>query len=462
MTAPDISVTLENVSKVYCIWSSPASHLAYSLGDAITSRVGLGRRVLQKLKQRASRDFVALQPLNLEIKKGTAIGILGRNGSGKSTLLQIIAGTLYPTQGQVRSEGKIGALLELGCGFNPDFTGRENIYLSAALLGASTEETKAKIPSILEFAEIGEFIDQPVKTYSSGMFMRLAFSIHVVFRPGILIIDEALGVGDIFFQQKCNARLRALMAEGTTVIFVSHDMGAVLNLCERAILLNAGQLLYDGNPEEAVNRYLAISAQESNPPVPTKKAIACGSSIATITTSIFENNVLPAARSRIGTRKLELIAASLLNENHQPIPVVPILGRIKFECLLRANAVIQDPQIGIGFHDCRNNEIFCAGTPQLKYPLPPMQTGQWLRITFEVEMTVAPGLYTYTLIASETGAYGPNSGMFYDVHSGLGPIQVTFDKVDEAPPFNGMAQMPMRFCEHQIFNADAFTLPQAA
>src|SRR5258708_2662547 len=229
------AIRVESVSKKYGMYDHEGDRLKEM------RKRGLWKR---------HRELWALQDISFEIEAGTTTGIIGPNGSGKSTLLQIITGTLEPTHGNVWHEGRIAALLELGAGFNPEFTGIENIFMNAALIGFSRGETEALIPEIERFAEIGDFIRQPVKTYSSGMYVRLAFSIAISASPRILIIDEALAVGDAVFQHRCTRRIREMQERGVTIFFVSHDPGAVRALCSRAILLNAGRMESDGQPAD--------------------------------------------------------------------------------------------------------------------------------------------------------------------------------------------------------------------
>jgi lipopolysaccharide transport system ATP-binding protein len=215
-------------------------------------------RLLQMLsrdKQRWYREFQALRDIDLTIARGETVGIVGRNGSGKSTLLQLICGTLTPSAGEVAVRGRIAALLELGAGFNPEFTGRENVYLNGSILGVGRGEMHDRFDAIVAFADIGEFIDQPVKTYSSGMYVRLAFAVAINVDPEILIIDEALSVGDEGFQRKCFARIDAIRNSGATVLFVSHAAGTVVDLCDRAILLDQGELIAEGTPKHVVGQY---------------------------------------------------------------------------------------------------------------------------------------------------------------------------------------------------------------
>src|ERR1044071_3383868 len=231
------------VSKQYRTYARP--------GDRLKESLTRGRL-------RRHKEFWALHEVSFELNAGDIVGIIGPNGCGKSTLLQIIAGTLEPTQGEVRHEGRIAALLELGAGFDPEFTGVENIYMNASLLGFSRRQTAALFPQIERFAEIGDFLYQPVKTYSSGMYVRLAFAIAASVEPDILIIDEALAVGDAVFQHRCLRRINELHERGATVLFVSHDAGAVRALCSRAILLRAGGVIADGKPTDVLNLYQKI------------------------------------------------------------------------------------------------------------------------------------------------------------------------------------------------------------
>jgi len=213
-------------------------------------------QALYKTKKKFFREFWALRNVNLQVHKGETVGIIGRNGSGKSTLLQIIAGTLAPTGGEMEINGRVSAILELGAGFNPEFSGRENARLNASIVGLSREEIQTRMPEIIEFSELGTFIDQPVKTYSSGMYVRLAFSVSININPDILIIDEALAVGDIKFQRKCFRKLDELKSKGISIILVTHATDAVLAHCDRAMFLEGGQVRAFGEPKDVVNQYL--------------------------------------------------------------------------------------------------------------------------------------------------------------------------------------------------------------
>ena len=239
----EVILKVENVGKRYEIYEAPHHRLL---------------QTLLRGKKQFYKEFWALKDLSFEVKKGECLGIIGRSGCGKSTLLQIIAGTLASTTGSVSVTGKVAALLELGSGFNPEFTGRENVYMNGAIMGLSRTEIEQKFDEIAAFADIGEFIEQPVKIYSSGMMVRLAFAAAINVDPNILIIDEALSVGDVFFQQKCHARIEELISNGTTVIIVSHDMPSIEKYSDNVLLIDQGQMLFWGQPNEAVNRYYAL------------------------------------------------------------------------------------------------------------------------------------------------------------------------------------------------------------
>lgn len=253
MSEPVIRV--RGAGKAYRIWRDPSARLM-SLGlDAAGRLVPPLGRPCAALQARCYRDFHALSGFTLDVGRGEAVGIIGRNGSGKSTLLQVIAGTLPPTTGSVEVQGRVAALLELGSGFNPDYTGRENVLMNAAILGLSEAQARERFESIAQFSEIGDFIEQPVKTYSSGMVVRLAFAVCAHVDADILIIDEALSVGDARFQLKCARTIDRFVSEGRTLLFVSHDMNTVKRLCNRALLLEEGRMLYCGRPNTVANLY---------------------------------------------------------------------------------------------------------------------------------------------------------------------------------------------------------------
>ncbi len=248
MSSDEIAIQVEDLSKCYQIYETPHDRLKQFLIPPLY-------RLIRKEPPRYYDEFWALRNVSFQIRKGETVGIVGRNGSGKSTLLQIICGTLFPTNGRVETNGRIAALLELGSGFNPDFTGRENVYMNAAIMGLSREEIDQRYDDIVTFADIGPFIDQPVKTYSSGMMVRLAFAVAINVDPEILVVDEALSVGDELFQRKCFSRIEAIKKSGATILFVSHSGATIVELCDRALLLDAGERLATATPKQIVGCY---------------------------------------------------------------------------------------------------------------------------------------------------------------------------------------------------------------
>ena len=248
MSSSSIAIQVENLSKCYNIYNRPQDRLKQSIIPRLQQLAGRSPR-------RYFHEFWALRDVNFDVREGETIGIIGRNGSGKSTLLQLICGTLTPTSGAVTTHGRIAALLELGSGFNPEFSGRENVYLNGAILGLSKGEIDSRFDTIAGFADIGDFIEQPVKMYSSGMMLRLAFAVQAMVEPDILIVDEALAVGDEKFQRKCFARLEELKKNGTSILFVSHSSSQILELCDKAILLEHGERLMFAQPSRVINAY---------------------------------------------------------------------------------------------------------------------------------------------------------------------------------------------------------------
>jgi lipopolysaccharide transport system ATP-binding protein len=263
----DIAISVRNLSKCYRIYDDPSDRL---------------KQGLQRLwggKKSYGREFWALRDVSFDLNKGECLGVLGRNGAGKSTLLQLIAGTLQPTYGNVKVNGVVAALLELGSGFNPEFTGRENVFLNATILGLSPEAINRVLDDILAFADIGEFIEQPVKNYSSGMVMRLAFAVQTAVQPSVLIVDEALAVGDARFQRKCFDRMTRLRESGTTILFVTHDSGTVVQICDKAMIIDAGTVFDHGEPQmmaKVYHRLLfdfpGVHAREEEPPCLSEQA----------------------------------------------------------------------------------------------------------------------------------------------------------------------------------------------
>jgi lipopolysaccharide transport system ATP-binding protein len=330
----DIAIRASHLSKCYHIYTNPHDRLKQFVAPRLQRMIG------RKPKQ-YFHEFWALNDVSFEIKKGETVGIIGRNGSGKSTLLQLLCGTLTPSHGQVELNGRVAALLELGSGFNPEFTGRENVYMNAAVLGLTQEEVEARFDDIAAFADIGEFIEQPVKTYSSGMFVRLAFAVNILSSPDIMIVDEALAVGDMNFQAKCMTALTRIQERGATVLFVSHDVGALKSLCSRGIYLDHGQLKKIGNAAEVAEQYVRVMREEMNVDNALPKTLVFDSASASEVevshsefkvSSEFEKRV---AAFRYGDGGARITLVELLNEQFVPINSVEfnesVLIRIYFE-----------------------------------------------------------------------------------------------------------------------------------
>jgi lipopolysaccharide transport system ATP-binding protein len=276
---------LESISKCYRIFQNPQDRFKQALLDRFQNVLG------RKNASLLYREHWALRDVSFELQPGEAVGILGRNGAGKSTLLQIIVGTLEPTSGSVKTTGRITALLELGSGFNPEFTGRENVFLNAQILGLSREDALARFDDIASFADIGDFMDQPVKTYSSGMMMRLAFAVQTAVEPKVLIVDEALSVGDMFFQAKCMARINKLVDSGVALLFVSHDISVVRQLCNRAVLLSRGEVQAIGSASQVADQYVKLQLQDRNHSASAQGAVMDSRSDQAVTSAeSFEEN----------------------------------------------------------------------------------------------------------------------------------------------------------------------------
>jgi lipopolysaccharide transport system ATP-binding protein len=437
-------IEASGLAKAYRIWDRPSSRLVAPFFEGMSRMVpgdgGLSRSLSGRAKARY-RDFYALKGLSFTIRRGEATGIIGRNGSGKSTLLQLIAGTLTPTEGTVSVLGRVSALLELGSGFNPDFTGRENVYLNGAIYGFTHSEMTIRMDEIASFADIGDFIDQPVKTYSSGMMMRLAFAVAVNVQPDVLIIDEALAVGDVFFSQKCFQRIREIVHRGATLIFVSHDMGAVQSLCDRALLLSEGKMVFDGSPEECVSRYFNMhlpAPSKGGEGVPGRHPVVDPAA----KKSVKASDVLSSAKSRHGDRRFEVAAAVVVDGQGAATWEFEVMHRASVRVLFRANAEVGRPSAGIQIHDRTGNLVYAAGTTQLRFSLPALSKGQEILLDFRIALNLQPGPYTLSIDAADFDAENPNVGTFYDRVGGLGPINVAHHGAG-ALPFYGIAQLPM-------------------
>lgn len=321
-----LAIDVRGVSKSYRIYNKPADRLkqAFSWG-----------------RKQYFHDFWALHDVSFDVRRGEAIGIVGRNGSGKSTLLQIIAGTLTPTGGEIAVNGRVSALLELGSGFSPEFTGRENVYMNGAILGLSRREIDERFDAIAAFADIGEFLEQPVKTYSSGMMMRLAFSVATCAEPDILIVDEALSVGDILFQHRCMDRIRKLCDGGTTLLFVSHAPDALRALCQRAVWLEQGKLRMLGAARDVADEYMCSFHVQRNATVVHAERTAAPA------LDDFFTPLDAAAQTLDGGDVIEVQRVRILNARDEPTEHVPIEERFSLEVVLRPKRDLT--HISVGF-----------------------------------------------------------------------------------------------------------------
>lgn len=402
MSSNQIAISVKGLSKCYGIYANPRDRLKQFLLPRL-------QRLLGQVPKHYFNEFWALKDVSFEVKKGETVGIVGRNGSGKSTLLQMICGTLHPTNGSIETNGRIAALLELGSGFNPEFTGRENVYMNASVLGLSNAEIDARFDQIAEFADIGGFIEQPVKTYSSGMTVRLAFAVIAHVDADILVVDEALAVGDAFFTQKCMRFLRNFMKTGT-VLFVSHDTGAVVNLCSHAVLLNHGQIAETGTPKNVVEHYLAtiyeatqeingtvVGAELEGTPATQTQSLTDYRDVRAelFNASTLRNDVevfqFSADQSGFGTGDAKISSVRLLDSTGVPLAWIVGGEDVILDIRCRAHKTITRPIIGFQFKDRLGQVIFADNTFLIfeHDPQPVEQNGE-LVARFEFRLPLLP------------------------------------------------------------------------
>lgn len=377
------AVTVEKLSKNYRIYPKPSARLK--------ELIFRGRSYHQ--------DFWALKEVSFQVRQGSSFAIVGENGSGKSTLLQIIAGTLTPTAGRVALIGQVAALLELGAGFNSEFTGRENAFLNAAIMGLSRDEIARKMPEIERFAEIGSFIDQSVKTYSSGMYVRLAFAIAINLDPEVLLVDESLAVGDVYFQQRCVRRLRQMREEGKTILLVSHDVAAVRNLCDSAIWLEQGRVRDEGSPDKVTSRYLAALTQRKDPYAGerTAEALETLPDSAGDAAADLSVHTLPNVDERWGNCHARVLGIRLLDQaGGEPQDLFhgdPVTVRVS----VRFDRRVESPLIGILMRNRLGEDISGSNTSVENLRLPPAEPGQIYTVDFHLRLPVLqPGHYYLT------------------------------------------------------------------
>jgi lipopolysaccharide transport system ATP-binding protein len=385
MSYKDIVINVDNVTKEYKMYKKPMDKMLYNLAPNM-------------YKNRVS-TFTALKNISMKIPCGSTIGIVGRNGSGKSTLLQMIAGTLTPSSGEVSINGRVSALLELGAGFNPEFTGRENVYLNGAILGLSMKEIDEKFDDILAFSEIGEFIERPVKTYSSGMFVRLAFSVAAFVEPDIMIIDEALSVGDEKFQRKCYNYLEDLKEKGCTILFVSHSMRVVEQLCDYAYLLDRSQLIAEGEPKEIIDKYhmLLYSQENAHYQALNKDAIQ------TIKEETPEKSQEQANHSTEIEKDVYIQNVSMYNDKNEEVYVFETGNVSKISLTINSSINVKDILIGLRIKNTQGIEVYGTSTIYQDLNIQ-FEANQQYTLTFKQKMHLVAGTYHVSVaIAKQDG-----------------------------------------------------------
>lgn len=372
-----IAINVDNVSKIYRLYNKPSDRLKEALGFS---------------KKKLYQEHYALNNVSFEVRKGETVGIIGTNGSGKSTILKIITGVLNPTQGNVSIQGKISALLELGAGFNMEYTGIENIYLNGTMMGFSEEEINAKMDDILSFADIGDFVHQPVKTYSSGMFVRLAFAVAINIDPEILIVDEALSVGDVFFQVKCYHKFEEFKKMGKTILFVSHDLGSISKYCDRVILLNKGVKEAEGKPKEIVDLYKQLMAQNDAPTDVPK--------------TVVENNQQGMWKQYLnnnpkfqdyGEKHGEIVDYAIIDETGKITSNIQKNTEFTIKMKVRFHKELQEPIFAFTIKDLQGTEVTGTNTMYEDIPVGPVKAGEERVIEFKQNMNLQGRDYMLSL-----------------------------------------------------------------
>lgn len=413
----EIAIKIENLGKCYQIYNKPHDRLKQSLYPRVQQLVGAERKHYY-------REFWALQDVSFDMAQGETVAIIGRNGSGKSTLLQMICGTLSPTTGTVQVAGRIAALLELGSGFNPEFTGRENVYMNAAVLGLSNEEIDARFEEIAAFAEIGDFIEQPVKTYSSGMMVRLAFAVSVCVDPDVLVIDEALAVGDAIFQVRCLDRIKRLAASGTTLLFVSHDMGMVKTFCDRAVYLEHGQVKQIGLAEDVVEQYFLDTREEQRKHLPGSPPVT-------------RKQPLRGTGFAFGTSQGQIVSASFL-PSAQADAVIGIGEEVCLQIETEFDDNLPGPTISVFLMDRRLVNIGGRAFPLEPIPAGTGKSRAELLVAFKPRLF--PGQYFITLRLETRGM----DGVFFPIDKQVGQLSLVIPP--EECNFLGMVDLEMTKC----------------
>lgn len=397
--AQPTSIEVQNLTKVYKLYNKNIDRL---------------KEALHPFRKPYSTDFYALHNINFSVSQGDTVGIIGKNGSGKSTLLKIITGVLTASHGQAKVDGKIASILELGAGFNPELTGLENIFFHGSILGFSRKEIEEKLEDIIEFANIGTFIHQPVKMYSSGMFVRLAFAVAISVDPDILIVDEALAVGDINFQNKCYKRFQDLQEKNKTILFVTHSLDSIIRYCNKAIVIDAGVQIMEGTPKEAVDVYkkLMVGCYNPDEPVDEKKEIAPKPETAI---AVHKQHFEKSSDSHsYGNQEAEIIDYAILDENNSPAS--KILGgevfKIRFK--VRFHKMIKAPILAFTIKDIKGLEITGTNTRAENIKVGEVEAGQVIEIEFKQLNTLRSGQYALSLGC--TGFAGDEFTVFHRLY----------------------------------------------
>lgn len=412
--AEDIAISVNDVSKMYKLYDNPMDRLKESL-------------VLSRKKK--YKEHYALNHVSFQVHKGETVGIIGTNGSGKSTILKIITGVLSPTGGEVSVNGRISALLELGAGFNGEYSGLENVYLNGSMIGFSREEIDAKLQSILDFADIGEFIHQPVKTYSSGMFVRLAFAVAINIDPEILIVDEALSVGDVFFQAKCYRKFEEFKEMGKTILFVSHDLSSIGKYCDRVVLLNKGEKLAEGGAKEMVNLYRRVLVnQYDDADLEEGAENAEAGQDGQLTDGTAGENVSKKEHAgggramkdslnlnpkvlEYGSKLGEIVDFAIRDDTGMITNVIEKGKEFSVQMKVRFQADVNDPIFAFTLKDLKGTEITGTNTMYEHTPVKPQKAGDVREITFKQIMPLEAGEYMLCL-----GCTGYKDGDFTVFH----------------------------------------------
>ena len=378
----NIAIKVNNLTKVYHLYDKPQDRL---------------KEALHPFKKQYHHDFYAMDDVSFEIKRGETVGIIGKNGAGKSTLLKMITGVLTPTQGSVETKGTIASLLELGAGFNPEMTGMENIYLNGTLMGFSREEMEKRIDAILAFADIGEFIHQPVKMYSSGMFARLAFSVSIAVEPDILIVDEALSVGDMAFQMKCFKKFQDFQAQGRTILFVTHGLDTVIRYCNRGIVIDNGKLVFDSSPKQAVDAFKKIlsgnfyendTPQESTPE-PQKPL----QEETTLKTAFERHEELDT----YGNGKATIYDYGIVDQNGRPSAILDYNSPFNIVMKVEFHETITDPIFAFTLKDTKGLEITGTNSMMKQVATGTFEKGDKVTVTFTQNANLQLGKYALSL-----------------------------------------------------------------